>query len=1059
MPKRLVARSLILSLLLLALAGPARAQTAPPDNYFQKIVLDANINQPTELSVASDGRVFFLDRTGKVRVWRPSTQTTITSGTFNVDVTGNHGLLALALDPGFATNHWLYIYYSPMTPSVTRLSRFTVAGDVIDTASERVLFEVPTLRICCHEGSSIAFGADGNLYISTGDNTDPFESSGYAPIDERPGREGFDSQRSTANSQDLRGKILRIRPQTDGTYTIPTGNLFTSTSQGRLEIYAMGMRNPFRITVDPANNWVYFGDVGPDATNDGVGRGPKGYDEFNQVKTAGNYGWPYCIADNKAYNDYNFATGVSGALFNCAAPVNNSPNNTGALNLPAARPAWIWYPYGASAEFPAVGNDGSRAAMSGPVYHFNAGLNSTRKLPSYYDNKLFIFDWARDWIQTVRMDANGAVLGIERFLGSFTFSSPIDLELGPDGALYLLEWGAGVGHESGADAKLSRLEYKGPGGGNPVAIATGTPSAGAVPLAVSFSSAGSSDPENGALTFAWDFTADGTTDSTAANPSFTYTTAGNYIAKLTVTDPEGKTGTATVPITAGNTRPVVTLAAPLNGGFFSWAEQISFSASVTDVEDGSTPTGIACTSVQIMPGLGHDNHSHTDPSSFGCQGTLVIPPLPADHADGDVFYVVEGMYSDRGGAGGAAPLTGVGTALLQPKHKQAEHFSGQSGVQVQTTGDPQGGAENVWDIHNNDWISFSPMNLQNITQVTYRAASAGLGGTIEVHVDSPTGTLISTATIPVTGGWQTYTNVTANITNPGGTHTLYFVFKGGAPPTALFNLNWIDFVGAGISTPVVGGTSSVGTTYEAENATRSGVTVETLNAGYTGTGYADYASTPTSGTYIEWSVTAPTAGSYRLEFRYANGGGSNRPLEIKVGGTVVAASQAFNATGSWTTWTTVALTATLAAGTNLIRATSIGSSGPNIDSLSIPVYQAEAAALSSVTIESVHAGYTGTGYANYASVTGGYIEWTVNAPTAGNYTLEFRYANGSGSSRSLEIKVGTTVVNSALAFTATGAWTTWSTKTVTAALVAGANKVRATAVGVDGPNMDALVRR
>jgi cytochrome c len=1040
-----------------AFAAPAAAQ-APPDSYFQKIVLDANVNQPTELSVAPDGRVFFLDRTGKIRVYRPASQTTITSGTFSVDVTGNHGMLALALDPGFATNHWLYVYYSPVTPSVTRLSRYTVAGDAIDPASQIVMLEVPTQRICCHEGSSISFGSDGNLYISTGDNTDPFESSGYAPIDERPGRETFDSQRSTANSQDLRGKILRIRPQANGTYTIPSGNLFSSTAQGRLEIYSMGMRNPFRITVDPTTNWVYFGDVGPDASVDGAGRGPKGYDEFNQVKSAGNYGWPYCIADNKPYNDFNFATGVSGPAFNCAAPVNNSPNNTGLTSLPAARPAWIWYPYGASVEFPQMGNAGGRAAMVGFVYHFNASQPST-KLPSYYDNRLFIFDWSRGWIQSVQMDANGAVVSIERFLGSFTFSSPIDATVGPDGALYLLEWGAGVGHESGPDAKLSRIEFKGPGGANPVAFASGTPNAGAVPLAVNLSSAGSFDPESGALTYAWDFTADGTTDSTSANPSFTYNTAGNYNAKLTVTDPEGKTGTATVPITAGNSRPVVTLSSPPNGGFFSWNEQISFNASVTDVEDGSTPTGIACNSVQIVPGLGHDSHSHTNASVYGCQGTLVIPPLPIDHADGDVSWIVEGSYADRGGSGGAAAqLTGNGIATLQPKHKQAEHFTAMTGVQVQTTGDSQGGGENVWDIQNGDWIAFAPMNLQNITQVTYRTASAGLGGTIEVHVDSPTGTLLSTASIPVTGGWQTYTNVTAAITNPGGTHGLYFVFKGGAPPTALFNVNWIDFVGAGVSTPVNGGDSGVGTTYEAEYATRSGVTVETLNAGFTGTGYADYASTPTSGTFIEWNVNAPTTGTYSLEFRYANAG-SNRPLEIKVGGTVVASSLAFNGTGSWTTWSKVRVNATLAAGSNLVRATTIGSSGPNIDSLSLPVYQAEVATLSSVVIESQWAGYTGTAYANYQSVTGGYIEWTIDAPTAGAYTLELRYALGAGTNRSLEIKVGTTVINPGLAFTPTGAWSAWSTKTVTATLAAGANKVRATATGVDGPNMDGLTRR
>src|SRR5262245_60603229 len=133
-------------LVTLCFAAVAQAQSPPPDTSFQKVVLDASVNQPTELAVAPDGRVFFLDRTGRVRVWRPASQTTTTALTLSVDITGNHGLLALTLDPGFATNHWVYLYYSPPTPSVSRLSRFTAVGDTLDVASERVMLEIPTQR-------------------------------------------------------------------------------------------------------------------------------------------------------------------------------------------------------------------------------------------------------------------------------------------------------------------------------------------------------------------------------------------------------------------------------------------------------------------------------------------------------------------------------------------------------------------------------------------------------------------------------------------------------------------------------------------------------------------------------------------------------------------------------------------------------------------------------------------------------------------------------------------------------------------------------------------------
>src|SRR6185312_17359179 len=120
------------------------------------------------------------------------------------------------------------------------------------------------------------FDADGNLYLSTGDNTNPFESNSFNPIDERPGRQDYDSQRTAGNTNDLRGKVLRIHPEDDGTYTVPEGNLFPKgTPNTRPEIYTMGARNPYRISVDKESGYLYWGDVGPDAGTDSVGRGPR----------------------------------------------------------------------------------------------------------------------------------------------------------------------------------------------------------------------------------------------------------------------------------------------------------------------------------------------------------------------------------------------------------------------------------------------------------------------------------------------------------------------------------------------------------------------------------------------------------------------------------------------------------------------------------------------------------------------------------------------------------------------------------------------------------------
>ena len=180
----------------------------------------------------------------------------------------------------------------------------------------------------------MTFGGDGKLYIGTGDQLDPNTS-----------------QLLTS----ARGKILRIKPRADGDYTVPPGNLFPGGSGGRPEIYAMGLRNPFRFSLDSKTGWLYFGDAGPDADTSSAIRGPRGYDEINRAREAGNYGWPYCIADNKPYLDYQFDTGLSGPAFDCAAPTNDSPNNTGSFALPGAKAALIWYPYADSPEFPQLG--------------------------------------------------------------------------------------------------------------------------------------------------------------------------------------------------------------------------------------------------------------------------------------------------------------------------------------------------------------------------------------------------------------------------------------------------------------------------------------------------------------------------------------------------------------------------------------------------------------------------------------------------------------------------------------------------------------------------------
>ena len=424
---------------------------------FQKVTLATNLVEPIQLSIAKDGRVYFGERHGAVKVWTPKSGEVKTIGALEVFTGPEDGLLGLALDPGFLTNHWLYIFHS--TPDVleNRVSRFTLSGDELDLSSQKILLRIPTLpKKPNHSGGGLGFDAKGNLYASTGDYTFINESQGFAPLDQRPGRELFDSERTAANSNDARGKILRIHPEPNGTYTIPEGNLFPpGTPKALPEIYIMGCRNPFRFSIDEKTGWLFWGDVGPDSLTADTARGPAGFDEFNLAKKAGNFGWPYFHADNKAYIHYDFETKKSGAPFDPLHPANESPNNTGIRVLPPAQTAFIWYPPAPSTRFPEMGS-GARSAMAGPIYHFDPKLKSERKFPREFDGALFIFEWERNWICTVRLKSDGALEKIEPFAPAIKVKRPISMAFGTDGALYVIEWGSAWYNNK--DAQLVRIE-------------------------------------------------------------------------------------------------------------------------------------------------------------------------------------------------------------------------------------------------------------------------------------------------------------------------------------------------------------------------------------------------------------------------------------------------------------------------------------------------------------------------------------------------------------------------------------------------------------------------
>ncbi|MFD1540917.1 CBM35 domain-containing protein [Nonomuraea guangzhouensis] len=268
-----------------------------------------------------------------------------------------------------------------------------------------------------------------------------------------------------------------------------------------------------------------------------------------------------------------------------------------------------------------------------------------------------------------------------------------------------------------------------------------------------------------------------------------------------------------------------------------------------------------------------------------------------------------------------------------------------------------------------------------------------------------------------------------------------------------------------LAAALIGGVAqaAAATRYEAEAATISKGVFEASHTGFSGTGYVN--GDNVSGSYLEFSVTAPSAGPATLALRYANGTTANRPATITVNGTAIATGQAFNGTGNWDTWATATLTATLQAGANSVRITATTANGnPNLDFLDVTMsstqdiaYQAETAVLAQAAVASNHTGFTGTGFVDYVNTTGGYVEWMVNVPEAARTTLTLRYANGTTANRPLDISVNGTVVAAGQAFNPTTNWDTWADLAITASLNEGTNTVRATATGTaGGPNLDKL---
>jgi glucose/arabinose dehydrogenase len=626
------------SLAVASATEPAAAVSVPAG--FQEEVVFAGLTEPTAVRFSPDGRVFVAEKSGVVKVFdnlSDTTPTVFADLRTQVHNFWDRGLLDVALPPDFPANPWVYVLYAfdaalggsaprwgsvggtsdgcPTPPGATddgcvvagRLSRLQASGNTM-VGSEQVLIEGWCQQYPSHSIGSMAFGADGALYVSGGDGAS-FNFVDYGqdgapvnPCGDPPGGVGGSMSPPTAGggalrSQDVRttgdpaglsGAILRVDPATGA--GLPDNPLASSSDANTRRIVGYGLRNPFRIAIRPGTNEVWIGDVGWSS-----------WEEIDRLASpmsapVENFGWPCYEGDGRqaGYDAADLA--LCETLYDAGS---------GAVVAPYFR-----YHHNELV----VPNDvcpKGGSSVAGMSFAFATGGS----YPAEYRGALFFADYTRRCIWAVPTGSNGIPDMSKRrtFVGGA--AQPVDLEIGPGGDLFYVDLG-------GTIRRIRYFSQNQP----PIALATADPTSGAAPLTVSFDGTASSDADGDTLTYAWDLDGDGAfDDAVAPTASHTYTQPGTHTATLRVTDPSGASDTSSVTISAGNTPPVAVIDTPTTGATWRVGDAITFSGHASDPQQGTLGAAALTWSLVLhhCPSTCHEHPLQTFSGTTG--GSFVAP--------------------------------------------------------------------------------------------------------------------------------------------------------------------------------------------------------------------------------------------------------------------------------------------------------------------------------------------------------------------------------------------------------------------------------------------------